>query len=170
LLADSDWATAICGSSYFESVLNCKVPAMTSNTTPSGTCIGSSAYDSSTDYYKAFDGNADLSHEWASASNDNVGGYIGYTFPSAVAIKKVMLYNYTTNQNIITKFKLQGSNGTWTDVGTEQNATTGENNYDYPSNNTTYTSHRVYCTAYAGGGGASNLNVFEVQFYGRVDV
>ena len=104
-----------------------------------------------------------------SASNDNVGGYIGYTFPSAVAIKKVMLYNYTTNQSIITKFKLQGSNGTWTDIGTEQNATTGVNNYNYPSNNTTYTSHRVYCTAYASGG-ANNLNVWELQFYGRQDV
>ena len=39
LLGDATWCSAICNSTYFESVLNVKVPTMTSATTPSGTVI-----------------------------------------------------------------------------------------------------------------------------------
>ena len=40
LLADATWCNAICNSEYFESVLNVKVPKMTSDTTPEGECFG----------------------------------------------------------------------------------------------------------------------------------
>lgn len=55
LLANSTWCTAICNSTYFENVLNVKVPTMTSNTAPSGEAFGSTLWSGSNHYY-AFDG------------------------------------------------------------------------------------------------------------------
>lgn len=63
LLADSTWSIAICNSTYFENVLNVKVPTMTSNTTPSGTV---SASKDNSNAYKAFDGND--STKWTNGS------------------------------------------------------------------------------------------------------
>lgn len=63
LLEDSTWLNAICNSTYFESVLNVKVPTMTSNTNPSGTV--SASIDNS-NAYKAFDGND--STKWTNSS------------------------------------------------------------------------------------------------------
>ena len=87
LIADSDWLTAICNSTYFESVLNAKVPVMTSNTTPSGVAFGSSA-NSGNDYYFAFSGNA--SSPWLPASGAT-NNRIGYKFTMPNKCKLVTL-------------------------------------------------------------------------------
>lgn len=44
LLADTTWRGAICSSTYFENVLNVKIPTMTSATAPSGEVTGSTSY------------------------------------------------------------------------------------------------------------------------------
>lgn len=179
LTADVDWNTAIQNSAYFESVDNAKAPTMTSNNTPSGLAFASSEYDSSTRAYRAFDGVTTSSNEWASSSNDNVGGYIGYIFTNPMSIKKLRLFNYNDSYsagNIINGFKLQGSDdtttgadGTWTDIGTEQSAVAGDNYFIY-NNNTNYKGLRVYCTRVTSPVNIKNLNILEVQFYGRIDV
>lgn len=173
LLTDNDWLTAICNSTYFESVLNVKVPTMTSNTAPSGECFGSSVYDASVGYYEAFDGLLTISNEWASASNDNVGAYIGYIFTSPVRVNKVTLYNstYDNNANIVGAFKLQGKlNDNWIDITpTALSADSGSNEYIVP-NTESYSAIRVYVTQNKNAKTPFNVNVWELQFYGRQDV
>lgn len=56
LLSDATWTSAIANSTYWESVLQPLVPAMTSNTTPSGTVSGSTLLNASFDYYKSVNG------------------------------------------------------------------------------------------------------------------
>ena len=85
LIDDSTWLTAIAESAYIESIMNVKVPTMTSDTAPSGTCISSSVY-SSNSAYKAFDG--DDSTFWAPLAN-STNNYVGYTFTSSKKIKCV---------------------------------------------------------------------------------
>lgn len=89
LLADSTWFTAICDSTYFESVLNVKVPVMTSNTTPSGECTASS-YGSGYEIYKAFDGNSNTA---CSPSSSVSTGWVQYQFTQPVSVKKVGVLN-----------------------------------------------------------------------------
>ena len=90
LLDDSTWLTAICNSTYFESVLNVKAPTMTSNTTPSGVCI-SSGVDSSYPEWKSFDGNnSTASYPSTGTTKDTY--YLGYAFPSPVVVNKCRIY------------------------------------------------------------------------------
>lgn len=94
LLADSTWRNAICNSTYFESVLNVKVPTMTSNTTPSGEVSGATIYPSYT-AYESFGGSRGTLLRDAS-------GYIQYKFSSKVRIFKVKIkeYNNTAEASI----------------------------------------------------------------------
>jgi hypothetical protein len=90
LLDDATWCDAICNSTYFESVLNVKVPTMTSDTTPSGNCIANS-YRSDRQPYKAFDGSNTTIY--TSSDGELIGSfYLAYKFPSAVKVRKVRIY------------------------------------------------------------------------------
>jgi hypothetical protein len=93
LLANSTWLNAICNSPYFESVLNIKVPTMTSDTTPSGQVI---YVNQNSNYPKrlAFDGN---NSTWAIVTNVVSDKSVGYKFTEPVNIRKV--YHYSTNTN-----------------------------------------------------------------------
>ena len=120
LLADSTWLAAICNSTYFESVLPNKVPTMTSNTTPSGTCSADSVYNNDTTYaaYKAFDNSS--STFWHSASH-TVPFWVRYDFANNQKVSpcKVKLQNRSdVEQHIVKTFKIQGSDdgNTWTDI------------------------------------------------------
>lgn len=94
LLTDSTWLNAICNSAFFESVLNVKVPKMTSNTTPSG-IVSASSYESSiTQPYKAFDGSGNY-YGWNSSTNDPA--WIDYQFTESVAICCVWFDCFYTN-------------------------------------------------------------------------
>ena len=113
LLADADWLDGICNSEYFESVLNVKVPTMTSNTTPSGECFRSSISGNDYEAYKAFDNNT--STYWA--ANHYVDDYVGYDFTTQVQINKISLY-LTSAYGNVKNYKIQCSDDgtTWNDV------------------------------------------------------
>ena len=165
LLSNATWAEAIANSDYFESVLDVKVPTMTSNTTPSGEVIYSSVYNSSYPAWKAFDENT--STNWAGSSA--VNGYIGYDFGTPIKLAKV----YFSHSNHVyasgaTTYKIQGYDGSnWVDLSDD---------YSYPSNtaedkiysvvtNASYSKFRLYFT---NSGTGDTYDTTELQFYGRI--
>lgn len=103
LLANSTWRNAICNSTYFESVLNVKVPTMTSDTTPSGTA---SASGNSTDAYKVFDG--DDTTTWYTNATPS---FVQYMFASAITVGKYkLIYRNTTRGSSVKQYEILGSN------------------------------------------------------------
>ena len=164
LLADATWCEAICNSTYFESVLNVKVPAMTSATTPEGEVIGTfGATIGGQTYYgwKCFDGNDSTEGIGTSTSNQ----IIGYMFTSSMCLKKVHLVvdNY---RRWNAGAKLQGTNdgNTWTDIYTTDSVVTGTIDLNI-SNNTSYLGYR-----FANLNASVNPSAQTIQFYGREDV
>lgn len=172
LLGDSDWCEAICNSTYFESVLNVKVPTMTGNTTPSGE-VSASNYE--TQYggrppYHAFDNNVSATN-WATIVN-TTSGWIQYMFTSSVCIKAVNIFTDYRVKN----FKIQASNDNF--VSDTHDIYTGIcNNNTSPTNNrfSMYTSDTDYQywrvqveNIYSGA--FNNVSINEIQFYGRADV
>ena len=78
------WCSAICDSTYFESVLNVKVPTMTSNTEPSGEVNCTNVYPDSRSYF-AFDGNDStliLSGSVSGTSTNLNNYFVSYTITS----------------------------------------------------------------------------------------
>lgn len=151
LLADSTWLNAICNSTYFESVLNAKVPTMTSNTAPSGIAsqVATSAGNSYAAYL-AFDGN-DTTYNGITPPSTTISGstscWIQYNFGYAFQINK-LLFNYLTSfgssTSNITKIQISGSNdgSTWNNIA---NINVSSNNASYSIQNTTkYQIIRVY--------------------------
>lgn len=166
----NSWLDAICNSTYFESVLNVKVPTMTSNTTPSGEVLISDCYSQVYDGYYAFDGNDSSNWNSANSGTTEYGKWIGYHFTSSVRIYKISYY--TTSVNYIPKqIKAQSS----------QNGSTWGDAWDgtYPLQNVS--SVQQLCAAYNGSGapyfrialGTSYGNknndyvIHTLQFYGR---
>ena len=113
LLADSTWCMAIANSTYIESVLNVKVPTMTSETAPSGV-VSASGYYYNVDNmrpYHAFDG--DTSKVWQSQPVQvSSTQWIKYKFPKAVRIYAFFLVTTGSLSNPYRyyKGKLQASN------------------------------------------------------------
>lgn len=166
LLLDSTWLAAICGSTYFESVLNVKVPTMTGNTTPSGECIGDSRYSSDTyTYFKAFDNNG--ATYWVSNTNSTSGQWIGYGFAASEKILKATL---TATSATVCQSKIQYSEdgSSWTDSGVTFSVSSADGTKAVIIGDVgTHKYWRTYCT----GANASNMyGLYEVQFYGRKDV
>lgn len=91
LLANSTWCTAICNSTYFESVLNVKVPTMTSDTTPYGKVTYHSQL-SGDPLWRAF--NTSYSLGGLSTANDT-SAWVAYTFPTKMVPKKVVFKSYS---------------------------------------------------------------------------
>jgi hypothetical protein len=109
LLGNSSWLSAICSSTYFESVLNVKIPTMTSNTAPSGVASGSSHYPNSGnynyDYYTAFDSSS--TSAWIPASSDTIANcYIQYDFGETINAYAFFVHTVSFNAA-----KVQGYNG-----------------------------------------------------------
>ena len=162
LLADSTWLSAICNSTYFESVLNVKVPTMTSNTAPYGEAFANSTNGGDSPY-KAFDGND--STAWMSA--DVPPAYIGYHFVNPVCIKKFRLKPALTSgeNSRIVDYKLQASNddttyndlysGTFTSTDEQIVAVNHDNDYSY---------YKIYVST---GQLSMSAGVLSLQFYGR---
>lgn len=159
LLADSDWCSAICNSAYFESVLNVKVPVMTSNTTPSGEASSSTVYDSSYQAYKAFDENT--SDGWRPSSSDSFSNaYIRYDFGKTVDVFKIQ---YTTD---FTSMELWKSDGTWEKVTSiSHSAGSGETILTEKA-----TGRYFQIKPQAGTYVIQNCMMKRLQFYGREDV
>lgn len=165
LLADSTWRNAICNSEYFESVLNVKVPVMTSNTTPSGIASASS-YDSDHYAYKAMDGN-DGSY-WFCRTSDSTLGY-DFGEPKNVYMAVILQSSQDSNTRTYTE-KIQSSTDgvTWNDESTAESVSTGTTAKTtkllFAANNKN--AYRLNITSSQGRSPA----VFTIQFYGRVDV
>ena len=162
LLADNTWMNAICNSTYFESVLNAKVPTMTSNTAPSGVCSASAAV-AGYEAYKAFDNNA--STFWHVNSTTYTGNWIQYQFAAACKLHIVSfdMSSIPAGQT----WKIQGSNDglTFTDIK-EVNTLVSPTKYVF-DNTTAYTYYRWYCVS---GTSTNTLTVTTMQMYGREDV
>lgn len=167
LLGDSTWCTAICNSTYFESVLTKKVPTMTSNTTPSGTCFGDGIQEG--DYYNAFDGNS--STKWYYTAD----GGVGYQFTASNKCKKVVITlglqvmgaQYQRADEI--KIQANNSGDTWNTLKTDTSHgnDTGTKTYTYvlANNNTAYKRYKVSLKNSNVGYGLPY--VYSIQFYGR---
>jgi hypothetical protein len=165
LLGNSTWASAIAGSSYVDSVLNASVPIMTSNTAPSGECFASDTYIPETyGAWKAFDKS---NSTWWSSNYVVANSYIGYKFPSAVQVVRVMIHTY--HENYATSVKLQGSNDGFVsdthDIDTLTITTPDTDLYFAVSNSDKYLYYRLLTVT--GSSGATNINYKEIQFYGH---
>lgn len=165
LLGNSTWLNAICDSTYFESVLNVKVPTMTGDSTPSGVVSYNSQLNGFLGYY-VFDG--DVSTYWVTASQSN-NGWVQYKFPSAVCIKKLYVYDGygQGTQHVIKTFDFQGSNNgtTCTTLRTVTRTSGAETDFAI-ENNQNYLYYRLNIQSTLGG----YIALQEIQFYGRQDV
>ena len=173
LLADSTWASAICNSTYFESVLNVKVPTMTSNNTPSGQCVSNksaqSGYGDTYDYFRAFDG--DTTTYTALMYNASTSdGYLGYDFGRAVKIYLMTFAHYGESPTRLATAKIQISNdlSTFTDMS---NTITFPQDTDIKQVISTPQSARYWLLGnMVNNGNGTHLRINEIQFYGRADV
>ena len=171
LLANSTWLNGIANSAYIESVMNIKVPTMTSDTTPSGECIQS---NDGSGAWKAFDGSNTTS--WNS-STSNIPAYVGYMFTSAVCVKSFLFYHrskYSNYSSVSKTITLQASvNGNnWTSLNASITVTPNEEKTFKVSinNNNNYRYYRLYCTNTLYEASKWSINVYTVQFYGRQNV
>lgn len=167
LLANSTWLNAICNSTYFESVLNVKIPTMTSNTTPSGVASADSENLSSQAAWKAFDNTTGDNSGWL---NSGGAGWVQYQATSAVCIKKVVLKQFVSGAGRCKNFKIQASNDGFATTPVELISDTLANDssnhvFDIISNNTPYLYHRLQISDNWGAGTSVGIDIF--QYYGR---
>ena len=174
LLADSDWLNAICNSVYFESVLNTKVPTMTSATTPSGEVISDFVGYGSRPAYLAFDGNTGTWWDNYQNGSSIYPTWIGYTFTSSTRVYRVLGKNRSESPNAYAPKTMKVQNyvsNDCTDASgtiTNSDSAVGGTFIDYrTSTDTTSNKFRVYITD---GFASAEVNVGELQFYGRTDV
>lgn len=175
LLDDSTWRTAICNSTYFESVLNTKMPTMTSDNTPSGYAVSASPGYSGFEAYKAFD---NVGNNFAvllfSDSSPTVANSIQCKFVNPVCANKLSYathWDSTYGAGTPVTVKVQGSNNgtSWTDLYEANNVQHGNDNVRNIvfENATKYEYYRLWFS----GGTNYNGNYFtymdSVQVYGR---
>ena len=170
LLSNANWCGAICTSPYFESVLNTKVPTMTSYTTPSGVVSAESEHsDAQYKAWKAFDGST--STQWISnhqiARNATANSWLQYDFGTSVKIYYVKCTQVTTVAEM-TAFSVKGSS----DGTTFTEYASGTTFTDYTF--TPSAEHRYWRLEMTEKNVYSNTTyvprLYELQFYGRVDV
>ena len=178
LLADATWITAICNSMYFESVLNAKVPSMTSDSTPSGTCAASSTSSGFAAYRAFISSFTDTG--WAPASGSSFGSsWVSYEFTTPIKVKKVEArYVRRTPAGYTLTFKIQGYNtstNAWEDLTSDLTAYENTTVNNVISSNNSKNEHRKYRALLLSGSPAA-YNVpdagdgYHFQFYGREDV
>ena len=180
LLENYEWLTAICGSTYFEEILNVKVPTMTSDTTPVGVgTVSESSYATSDRMgWRAFDGIKNASTYWQSVgSSSNETDWVEFTFPSAVSINRLDISAYKDSSCSNTQyFKLIAFNDNFVSdshiIMDETSAIIStdltEVSFNF-ANSDKYTSYRLYQwydTKYYGTDLYYSL-IHEVQMYGR---
>lgn len=163
LLGNGTWRTAICNSSYFESVLTTKVPTMTSNTTPSGQVIATNPTTASYEAWKAFDGILDGQQQAYPVSTATTSGWIGYVFPNAVDVGKVFIKMSAAYTNsCLLQYSDNGSSWSNTNLSFDVAATSQATKIL----GTTYGKHR-YWRINMTSSTAHYHGVYELQFYGR---
>ena len=160
LLADSDWLNAICNSAYFESVLNVKVPVMTSNTTPSGVVsVEGGSEQSSYPLYWAFDNNVNT---WATIGV-SANARLCYEF---TAVKSIYLTKVITKDGGARSVKVQDWNGSsWADISSQIELPNSADPYAIVCEGSASKFGFLVLSSYQ-----SNTVIAELQFYGRQDV
>lgn len=164
LLANTTWLNAICNSTYFESVLNVKVPTMTSATAPSGVVSQSSG----TSYpgWKVFDGIETNVSYWVSGKT-TFPQWVQYQFTSAMKINKMRALFNSYNRSC--SYTLSGSNdgSTFTDI--ISGTVTGTSDTNVVINNSTkYKYYRFSITSQTRTQGDATIGqIYTLQFYGR---
>jgi len=166
LLKDATWCNAICNSTYFESVLNVKVPVMTSNTTPSGECFVDQTASWFEPYY-FFDGNTSRHGGWAQNSYPH---WFAYDFGRAVTIVGFEWYAYAHygGRTIPMLLEYSDDKSTWNSYGDTVNAVQSVSWSAMATHiSGAHRYWRIYCATQ---GTADSIAFGEVQFYGREDV
>ena len=170
LLADSTWLNSICNSTYFESVLNVKVPVMTSDTTPSGIVTCSSVYGAFKGYM-AFEGS---NGRWLSSSKTDQ--WIAYEWSDKTPSVKLVVVNNAVLPSDGTLPKNMHfdvySNGSYTTLSNfvMQYTSAYVGSLKQVINNTYYSNkYRLYITDSIDNS-KSLLGLLNLQFYGREDV
>ena len=167
LLADSTWLETICNSDYFEKVLNKSVPTLTSKTGSDGGEAEASNYHSSgLEAFRAFDNNSN--NFWGTKSGVT-SGWIQYKFVNPVNVKKVKLKNSQYPGAQVNTFKIECSdNGVnWKSTNTIESinkAVSGTSLYNINLQKALYWRLTVLTTV------SANINIDELQFYGREEV
>lgn len=167
LLSNSNWLNAICGSTYFESVLNVKVPTMTSNTTPSGQASANTTYGSGYEAYRAFDNNT-LNIYYPTTADTVATAYLRYQFTQAVNVKKVVAMTHDMTAHVTYKIQYSDNGTSWQDAS--ENMQTTFDTY-VTALTTSNTAHKywqaktVSGTPYISGKGGFCFQI--LQFYGR---
>lgn len=169
LLADATWRTAICNSTYFESVLNVKVPVMTSATTPAGTVYCGNYYSETWAGWRAYPGENGYTNHWA--SDQQVGNWNGYDFGRPVKIYKTIAKAVTITGDSSSNYgySLEGLNDSlvWENVQSGGVTTGATPLISAPTR--TYSRYRINITSIIGTTGLY-LRIYGIQFYGREDV
>ncbi len=163
LLADTAWRKGIADSTYFESVLNVKIPAMTSATTPSGVVSASSQNSNNGWAYNAFDDND--STLWGT-SGSVASAWIQYEWDSpCIVYKYFILFNNVVQQD---SFKISRSSDgvTFTDI-TETISTSVLSNEGIVTENI---GQGTICRLTTNGNAGYGKFAKTIQFYGRKDV
>lgn len=171
LLSDSTWLNAIAYSTYIESVMNVKVPTMTSNTTPSGEVIYSKQYNGDQFAYYAFDNNPSTSMQ-LDAFNNISDNYIGYDFTIQKVVKIVKITQLIDNNvYYFYSWKFEGSNdnSTWVELD-EVTANTESAVIRELTNTTAFRYYRCHLVRTLNSAHPYYGIAYEIQFYGREDV
>lgn len=173
LLADSTWLTAICGSTYFESILNVKNPTMTSDTTPSGRCFGSSLYSTNYKYWYAFDNNASKAWYPSYASGGSQAGqYCGYKFTSQTKAHYIKLKYKSRSSDSVIKFQGSNDGSTYIDLREITVSNTGGTDSYFDgswtiTNDNAYEYYRVYIVSGTGGTSGQGFGLNQMDIYCR---
>ena len=175
LLADSTWLNAICGSTYFESVLNVKVPTMTGYNTPSGLVFSTTDRASNNQQaWKCFNNDANYGGSTTYTSN----GYFGYDFEQNVTIYKFNVYgntNATYWKASPKMIKLQSSDDNSSYSDNSDSVQYGGNGVSYITNQSfiatintgAHRYWRMFFTNNWGDGESTFCKI--IQFYGRAN-
>ena len=170
LLNDSTWKTAIGSSSYWKYVLledlAGLIPAMTSNTTPSGVCSSSGNHATFQPYMAFSQINTGVETDWY-ASQGTTGKWIQYEFPSAVLINRLHILS-TTRPIASSNLQASNDNSTWVqlaDIGAI--SANAEKTVDF-SNLTLYKYYRYNGVPAIGPDNDYYLGIRQLQLYGRV--
>lgn len=169
LLANATWESAIVNSTYFANVLNDTIPAMTSDSTPAGTCFTNFA-EAGHEAYKAFDG--DNSTWWSNyRTNVTFPAQVGYEYTAPVTIYKVMIHpKYQSNVIKVKNFKIQVSNdgNSYTDIYSGTFANNSSSDTDNIFNVTPVTAQYIRIQVDSSHTGAAMID--EIQCYARAVV
>lgn len=169
LLADEDWFNAIIDSTNWESIINAKVPTMSSNVDVSKGEVLYSGESSTYPAWKAFDGLD--STQWIPTLQTIQDNYIGFKFLNEVAVNKISIVQ--RSGYYINNVKIVGSNDDFvTSVTINDNISVKEATSDTFTflNAEKFRSYRMYINSLNGSSVSGNIFVYTLQFYGREDV